>query len=254
MQFNFYTPEDIAALGSAKREWLVPGLLEKDTTTLLIGAPGAGKSFVAVDLACALTHNYPWLGLYSVERPYPVYYLSSENPSSITRRIMAWKSSHQNPQTLAPLKVTTEPSILNDDLRESQESLVEWMDQPGLLIIDTWSRALPGLNENSASDVSEIIRFLDLVRQATGCTILIVHHMTKSDGGARGSSALPGAVDMEFTLRKSAGGGETRELALTKNKDGMEGLLTALRIVPFEYNGDQVGQLIAHPASAYTAQ
>jgi hypothetical protein len=103
----------------------------------------------------------------------------------------------------------------------------------GLVIIDTFARASVGLEENSASDVGKAIAKFDMVRRATGAGLIVVHHTGKggSAGGARGSSALNGALDTELLVKEGewwdtesdgVPPGRPLELRVTKQKNAAE--------------------------------
>lgn len=210
---------------SMQREWLVESLIEKDTMALMTGAPAAGKSFLTVDLACALATGTSWLH-YPIPHAVPVYYLSSENPNSVIRRMEAWRVHHGLASMPDTLLVTPYATTLT---RNMAEELAEEMSHgPGLLIVDTWSRALPGVNENSAQEVSEVIHGFDYLRLATGSAVLLVHHISKGTSESRGSGALPAAMDTIFHITDT---GATRTVDVVKNKDGGTGTVQHFRIV-----------------------
>lgn len=70
-------------------------------------------------------------------------------------------------------------------------------------MLDTLARAMPGVDENSAQELGLVIQRCDAVREHFGCTVAPVHHMGKdAERGMRGSSALLGAVDASYVVRK----------------------------------------------------
>jgi hypothetical protein len=93
--------------------------------------------------------------------------------------------------------------------------------KPVLVVVDTLARCMLGVDENSARDVGLVVDGLDLIRRsADGATVLAVHHSGKDGSqGARGSSALRGAVDTELELTAS---GARLVLKVSKQKDGAE--------------------------------
>ena len=77
-----------------------------------------------------------------------------------------------------------------------------------LVIIDTLARSMGAGDENSSQDMGAFIAACDQIRRATGATVLIVHHSGKSsNAGARGSSALLGAVDTAIESRSTMAAG-----------------------------------------------
>ena len=81
---------------------------------------------------------------------------------------------------------------------------IGWMEDQvrgcRLAIIDTFIRGLGGLDENSSTDVAEVLGLLEGICRRTGCAIMILHHVNKGSTGkdgaanaqqaARGSSAI----------------------------------------------------------------
>lgn len=77
---------------------------------------------------------------------------------------------------------------------------------PVLIVVDTFARNFGDGDENSARDVSNFIRQMDLLKDRFGCSIIIVHHTGHSEKNrARGSTALHAAVDIEFKVTLDKG-------------------------------------------------
>ena len=74
---------------------------------------------------------------------------------------------------------------------------------PRLIVLDTLARNFGGGNENDTKDMNQFVTNVDAVRQAWGCTVLVVHHTghNSTDRG-RGSSALKAALDSEYQLTR----------------------------------------------------
>lgn len=102
-----------------------------------------------------------------------------------------------------------------------------------LAILDVWGHMTPGVDENSAKEVGEVIIPLKFMARRLGCTILILDHSTKFQGGfssLRGSSAKWGASD--FLLRLSSGGGTGLLKLYRQHKDFGVGDPLLLRVSP----------------------
>lgn len=196
------------------RQWLVDGVIERGSFVGIIGAAEAGKTFVAIDLAAAVASGTTWLGM-NVSKQGTVAYVSAEATSSVVRRLIAWQKYHDTDISDC-VHVPSVPATITNDTDSVMEDLCEV--KPDLIIIDTWARATPGMSENSADSVSEVVHFLDNLRHNTGAAVVVIHHVTSSTGQARGSSALRGAFDVEFTVGSDEPG--TGFLYQTKVKDG----------------------------------
>lgn len=211
-------------------EFAVEGLLEHRGFAALIGAPGVGKSGVALDLAAAICLGQRWMGRKTMRQP--VLYLPGEGLSGAVQRIKAWEEAHE--------KDLGSDLLFGDSVIQIGASSEAWAAvvrkvmyyRVGLIIIDTFARASVGLEENSATDVGKAIARFDHVRKLTGAGLLVVHHTTKSGGTARGSSALNGALDTELLLRDGAWlgdidpadapDGRPLEMVVTKQKNAAQ--------------------------------
>ena len=94
-------------------------------------------------------------------------------------------------------------------------------------MLDTLARTFSG-DENSAADMGDYIRAAERLQAGVGAgrrTVLVVHHSGKATGkGARGSSALLGAVDTMIEVAKNNSRVTVRN---SKQKDdGESGTLT----------------------------
>lgn len=73
--------------------------------------------------------------------------------------------------------------------------------KPALIVIDTLARSMGAGDENTAKDTAMFVRNCDVIREATGAHVMVIHHTGKDgDKGARGSSALRAAVDNEISV------------------------------------------------------
>jgi hypothetical protein len=180
-------------------EFAIEGLLEHRGFASLIGAPGVGKSGVALDMAAAICLGRNWMGRRTLRQP--VLYLPGEGLSGAVQRIKAWEDAHD-------LDLGTD-LLFADSVIQVGASSEAWAAvikkvlyyRVGLIIIDTFARAAVGLEENSATDVGKAVARFDWVRRQTGAGLLVVHHSRKDGLSARGSSALHGALDTELLVR-----------------------------------------------------
>ncbi len=197
-------------------EWLVGGHILRDSLAMLAGPPGSGKSFLALDAALSVNYGVPFLGEYPTT-PGKVVYIAAEGVRGLWRRVEAWlghRGIDDDPGIVAIDRAVDLAGI--DAAVDIAECVQEaWHGEtPSLLVVDTLARC-SSAEENSATEVGQVIRTLDSLRHAlAGCTILVVHHTGKDlSKGERGSSALRGAMD---TLIKLDGDGT---VTLDKQKD-----------------------------------
>lgn len=178
--------------------YMVKGWLDRNCLSMFYGPSNAGKTFVALDVAMHIAADKPWRGL--KVNGGPVLYIAAEGGAGIRNRIAAIK--HDRPD-LAAAPFTLLPVGLDLHGQGDALAVCEIMpdDNPALVVVDTLARSMGVGDENTARDAAMFIRNCDLIRQATGAHVMVIHHTGKDeDRGARGSSALRAAVDNEIQV------------------------------------------------------
>lgn len=185
--------------------WLIDQHLPENGLGVIYGKPKSGKTFIGVSMACAVSVGVPWLG-FPVLCPTQVVYIYAEGWRSTHKRVLAWKQAHGIEKLSNFYAIPCPVSITDErDLNLMVAAIVNRGLKPGLIVIDTLARCFGGLNENSTQDMSKFVESCDSLRNDAfpGSTVLVVHHSGKDDAqGARGSSALLGAVDVEWEVCK----------------------------------------------------
>lgn len=200
-------------------EWILKGLIQRDSTALLYGPPGLGKSFLALEIAFAVSTQRS--AIFTVNAGGPVVYILGEGLSGIGARILAWEEDREIELTDLPLFVGVPVQLENKRARLALIAAVkEALSVPPILIIfDTLARCAVGMDENSARDMGMVVDGVEQIREALGSTILLVHHSTKaSPKTERGSGAIYGAVDTALSLQ--ADGKKYLRLQCQKQKNG----------------------------------
>jgi len=199
--------------------WLVRDILEADTLAMIYGQPGSGKSFLALDLAASIACGVPWFGR-ATKRGAAIYILG-EGGAGVSRRLRAWQLSHPEAHLeAAPLFISRRMVPLGESeaVAEIEAAIEEATTEPPSVVwIDTLARAAAGLDENSARDMSELVRACDNIKQRYGCAVVLIHHAGHNQDRARGSSAIKAALDTEISASKD---GEVITVQCTKSKEG----------------------------------
>lgn len=181
-------------------EYVIDGLLEHGGLSSLIGPPGVGKSTVALDIACHVATGRTWQGRRTLKTK--VLYLPGEGLSGAVQRLLAWEDAYG--------MVLGDNLLLGDSILQLAASTDAWGEMSGfitaqrvgLIIFDTFARMSLGIEENSASDVGKAVVRFDQLRKLTGAGVMAIHHTGKdASKGARGSTALNGALDSEILVR-----------------------------------------------------
>lgn len=198
--------------------WLIDDLLIENTFGVLVGQPGIGKTFLALDWALAIATGERALGTLTVQQG-PVLYLVAEGARGMGSRIRAWshKKGIEVPDTIRFLPHAMNLNHLDDQDQLLSLASVSYSTSPKLVVIDTMARCLDG-DENSAEAVGAFVEGAARVQRELSCAILVVHHPNAMGSRERGSTALRGACDMLGMVQAS---GEDAALYCHKQKDAV---------------------------------
>lgn len=220
---------------------LIKGVMPDADFGIIFGAPGAGKSFAAIDLGFHLALGRPWRGRKTKQRD--VYYVAAEGAHGVRRRVRAWARSHDI--TAAPF-YTRERAInlyaKNGWVKAAED--INVLGGHGVIIVDTLSRSIPGVEENSAKDMSQVIENCHALGRATACMVIVIAHAGKdAERGVRGSSTLRAAADFELSVTRHL---ETpwRCIKLTKAKDDIDGTEFGFTLSSVEVGVDEDNETV----------
>lgn len=221
--------------------YLIKGLIEQGSFSLVYGPSGSGKSFFTADLCQHIATGQLWRGR-KVNKSLVVY-IASEAGSSILKRFVGWRE-HRMGEAVGhiPLAILTRgPNLILkqqiEDLRSQLLYMQEEAQLPlGLVTFDTLSRSMPGGDENKPSDMTEAISVADHLRDEFKSATTFVHHSGKEvERGARGHSSLFAAADCVLRI-------ENRAATLEKIRDGVAGEQFPFSLKPIELGLDSEGE------------
>lgn len=167
-------------------EWIVPGEIPARGITVLFGASGAGKSFVALDYALKIAQEQP------------VLYMAGEGEYGYQQRVKAWCSHHMKPRGKLYMCIGAVQLLESGDL-DAFLALNQPIN-PVIVIIDTMARSMVGSDENSTRDMGLFVQACEKVKQTLDCAVMVIHHTNKGGIQERGNSALRGASDVMIKL------------------------------------------------------
>jgi 5S rRNA maturation endonuclease (ribonuclease M5)/RecA/RadA recombinase len=187
--------------------WLVNGLIPKHSLAMVYGEPGGGKTFTALDIALTVAHGAQWHGHEVAQGQ--VFYVAGEGVGGFRKRIGAWHQHHERVEEAPFYLIPKAVNLLDDAEIQDLLQTIETMRTPdmpvAMVVFDTVARCMIGGDENSAQDMGKAVKNMDLVREQIGCAVLPIHHSGKdSNRGARGSTALIGAVDVSVRVERDA--------------------------------------------------
>jgi hypothetical protein len=200
--------------------WLIPQMLPSTGTGMIYGESGSYKSFVALDMA--LTLAYGVAGQWNAPPvKNDVLFMAGEGPVATGRkRWPAWNEWRDIEfRTDHRFFIKDRVPFFTDTQawEHVKEDLELLKAKPALIVIDTMSRLLTGLDENSSKDVTMITNFMEELSRYYECFVLAIHHTGKDQNkGARGSSAFYANLDVVISTKLRQGG---TELRVRKQKD-----------------------------------
>lgn len=201
---------------------LIEGTLIQGGMTVVYGDSNTGKSFLVLDMVAHVSLGRPWMGRQCKRGA--VVYLAAESPRSIIDRARAL--SERMGVQLDQLFIVNCPIDLHDangDAMAVVDTIAAIEAQHGvevtLIVGDTLARVMGAGDENSTQDMGAVVKHVDLIRAATSCHFILIHHTGKDSGkGARGSSALRAATDTEIEVA-NPGNDKPKEAKITKQRD-----------------------------------
>jgi putative DNA primase/helicase len=198
---------------------LLQGILTADGMSVIYGATGSGKTFLMVDLACAVARGVEWMHRQTQQGL--VIYLAAESPGSVMRRVQAYQKHHG--VRIPDLAIVKNPIDFFQDNVDATAvvQLVQKIEKERgkkavLVIADTLARISGDAQENG-SDMSRVVRNVDVVRRCIEAHFSLVHHCGKNAAnGARGWSGVRAACDTEIEVIDGVGG---HVAEITKQRD-----------------------------------
>lgn len=232
---------------AAPMKWMVRGVLPAEGLAALYGASGSGKSFLALDMGCAIANGAEWFNRRVTQAP--VTYVCLEGEAGLGKRVKAWSLHHE---MTAPnqLQFITQPfDLLSNDVAELAKAVIAGGGANGLVMLDTLNRASEGADENSSMDMGRLIAAAKRLQSLTGGLVLLVHHTGKdTTKGLRGHSSLYAALDGAIEVIKTD---SRREWNVAKSKDDETGEAHQFNLevvnIGLDDEGDEVTSCVAIP-------
>lgn len=199
---------------------ILEGVLTAGDGRVLYGDSNSGKTFLVIDMACAIARGVNWMGRKTEQGL--VIYLAAESTSSVQRRLQGYQKHHK--LRVPYFVIVQSPIDLFDGNQDTDRviGLVKLIEkQCGvkavLIIGDTLARLSAGANENAGQDMGLLVKRFDQIRNECNAHFLLIHHSGKNAAaGSRGWSGVRAAVDTEMEVTETAQG---RCCEITKQRD-----------------------------------
>lgn len=197
--------------------WLVRGVLPRAALAVIYGASTAGKTFFTFDLVASIVRGVDWCGR-RVSKGKGVYVVA-EGSEGFRNRLHAYCEFHGiDPAELDIVIIPAAPALMDKAQVIELIKDLQTLGPLDFVVIDTYARAMVGGNENDAKDTSTMVSHCARIHKHTGALVILVHHSGKDPTtGARGSSVLKAAADVEIEVVRTK---EYRAAKVAKMKDG----------------------------------
>lgn len=207
---GFFSPAWLLARASLKQKFLIEGAIPERAITLIAGAPGEKKSWIAYAACLSVARGLGWLGFDAPEEgPGPVLVANFDNPTAeLGRRFLRLGLRPEDPITFHTRDdVRTSDAMLRlPDRAQLLQTIVARL-RPRLVVIDSLRQAHT-VDENSSKEMAEVMAVLKSLT-VHGAAVVVVHHTKKpgpkDDGlGAllsmRGSGEIAGSTDAAIVV------------------------------------------------------
>lgn len=208
-------------VGDAERDirnqkYIAYPLLAEKESVLLAAEPKTGKTAIALTLAAAVAQGVDLTDAIKIYEARPVLYFTLEGARAVELRLQAMREdAKQNdapPPNLEKLFVVDRPHNFLDVEQQkgncanialhSAKCQEEWGVDLGLIVIDTLTKAMPGGDQNSVEDTSQMFEMIGMLRSfGVDATIVFIHHLSKQ-GNVRGSTNIEAEVDVVLGVEK----------------------------------------------------
>jgi hypothetical protein len=198
-------------------DWLVEDVVPRAQVGVIYGASGSGKTFFALDMACAVQRGITWQ--YKHVTQADTFYIAAEAGNGIKKRIAAY--IQEKGEGAMPWFVDYQPNMAEIDcVHAISESIKLRSNNAGLIFLDTLALSHDG-DENSSKDMSLVLRHCKALSDDTGALVVLVHHTGKDESrGMRGSSSLYAGADFVLEILVQ---GRDHTMYVDKLKDGERG-------------------------------
>ncbi|MBA3831639.1 MAG: AAA family ATPase [Chthoniobacterales bacterium] len=198
-------------------KWLIPGFVPDTGAGILYGLSGTYKTFLALDWALCLAHGIA--GQWNAPPvKHTVLFLAGESSYALrSERVDAWCEKHNvNPDDADFIIVPGVPNYSDTEgWQEIRDGLLAMNAQPSFIVIDTLTRMMTGMDENSSNDGKLILKHCEEMAAHYGAFVLGIGHTGKDQSkGLRGTQVLIDNAEAVHSLKKTQNGTSMRVVKL----------------------------------------
>jgi len=218
--------------------WMVEDFLPTSGVATLYAVPGAGKTFLAMDIAAAVAENRPWADKDITGGP--VLYIVAEGAVGFKNRLAAMFQTGRMNRVAPFAYISTAIDLQAPD--GDVEALIATIQHfeskvgraPALIVIDTLSKTFGAGKENS-DDMVAYVANGERIAETFSTLVLVLCHEPHEGGRERGHSSLRGGVVTAIHVKDGTA-------TVVKQKDGPEGVRVHFRLNPIVLGNNRRGK------------
>lgn len=174
--------------------WLWPGFLPAGMLTILGGAPGCGKTTIALSLAATVTRGGAWPDGSRCMGPGDVVIWSAEDAASVTAaRLTAAGADMRRVHLVDGISGSEGEAFDPGRDMPLLEATLETLPKPRLLILDPIAAAVAG-DSHKGSEVRRALQPVVDLAQRLRCGVLGVSHFSKGTAGRDPIERVTGSI------------------------------------------------------------
>ncbi|MGL4376305.1 MAG: CHC2 zinc finger domain-containing protein, partial [Microcoleaceae cyanobacterium] len=192
-----HTGTEFLKLETEGIKWLIPGIIPGRGVTILGGAPGAGKTTIAYDMAASILYQEPFLGE-EISKPGKVLFVSSDEQPCFAQDKLINRGYTFDEQW---------QFVTDWDISQKEELELYISDfLPQFVMIDSFAAIHRDINfDENSSSAKAAVYWLESLANKYGCAIVLIHHCNKNReqkgvSKLRGNTAIAGACSAVLLL------------------------------------------------------
>lgn len=240
------------------QRFILHPILCEDESILIAAEPKSGKTAVALTVGLHVATGRDLGPSLRVAEPRGVIYFALEGRRAVQLRIAAWRRHLRElgeviPDFIPLFVVERGKNLLQEVERANLANAIAaaevWMRNEhgidlGLFIIDTYTKAMPGGNQNSVEDTSSVFDVVGRVRDlGVSAAAAFIHHKARA-GNIRGSTNIEADPDVLTSVFKN---GDRVTWSLDRARSVEDGLSFDFSIASYSLGVSKQGHEIKAP-------
>lgn len=199
-----------------KQKFVMHPIFCEGESILMAAEPKAGKTAISLTVGLHIACGLDLGTELRVAEPRSVIYLGLEGQRAIKLRIAAWRRRNDDNKVAMPeeipmfvmenglnlMDVAARAEVANKIVRANDWLEAKGKPSLGAIFIDTFTKAMPGGDQNSVEDTSAVFDVVSKMRDfGVTAAITFIHHLGKA-GSVRGSSNIEADPDVLTGITK----------------------------------------------------